>query len=420
MLAAAVIVLAAGYYVPETGVESRAKGGAFAAMTGEPLGMVFNPASLTGAKQELLVDVTSLWQWETFSRTDIPSDSTASTKATNKPPPQIVPNVIYTHPIGERFVVAVGLHAPAGPRYKFADKGPQRFSVGELYLIEASYGAALAYRPHKMIAVGLEVEGMVHGVEHRLYVTSQNVPPPSESETLDQPQELDVMDSFTPNVRLGVIITPIDGLDIGLSYRPPTEADCSGTVYSPETGGGFREKVHFKFAVASIFRAGVRWSKPSWDVEADFVIEDWSQHDVQTLTADDGNFPGTTGIVEVPREFTSSIGLRLGGSWAASEKLRVLGGWFYESSAVPDERVDAGSLDADKHGLNVGATLTVGRFDVTGAYTHVLLATRTITNSENRQQSPFAETDPNALSIISNGKYTSSYDMLGLSLSTRF
>ncbi len=419
--AAAVIVLAAGYYVPDTGTAARAKGGAYVAMTGDPLQMIFNPAGLVGSKQQMLVDVTSLWQWETFERTDIAADSTAGTRAKNSPEPQIVPNLIYAHPIGDKLVIAGGIHAPAGPRYKFADRGPQRYSVSEMYLVEASYGVAVAYRAHKMVAVGLELEGMVHGVQHRLYVT-QNAPPaaPTEAPANDVSQELDVWDYFTPMARIGVVVTPMEGLDIGLSYRPPAEAKCEGSLKSAATD----DKVTFEFGVASVARAGVRFSRPAWDVEADFVLEDWSNHDVQVLTAKDGVFllPQEGGVTKVYREFGTSTGVRVGGGWAATPAIRVLGGIFYETAAVPDKRLDAGSYDANKTGLNVGGQWTGGRFTVTGAYTHVLLDSRTITTSENRQQSPFDldGSDPASYSVISNGKYSGSYDMLGVSLATRF
>ena len=100
-----------------------------------------------------------------------------------------------------------------------------------------------------------------------------------------------------------------------------------------------------------------------------------------------------------------------------------MGGWFYETSAVPKEYLDVGSYDAPKVGLNVGAKYDFGtRFTAAANLSHVFMASQTVTNSKQRQQGAFSPplTSPSDFTVIGNGKYTGSYDIIGLSLLTKF
>lgn len=234
-LVAARAAHAAGYYVPDLGTVARARGGAYCVAAGDPTAMAYNPAGLIGTAgpdategvsgpegrrgRRMLVDLTGLWMHARFERTGIPEDSVAGSTATNRPPVQIVPALIYVHPVGERWSFAGGFHAPLGPRTRFAADGPQRFTNTELFNSELSYGVAAAYRPHPKVALGLTLEGVMAGVEQDSVATTNLEAPPKESPEYDSPQRLSVIDPFSPTAIVGMTVAPLEWLQLAVSYR---------------------------------------------------------------------------------------------------------------------------------------------------------------------------------------------------------
>ena len=114
--------------------------------------------------------------------------------------------------------------------------------------------------------------------------------------------------------------------------------------------------------------------------------------------------------------------MRLGGSYVASPKLKLLGGLYYESSAVPDKTLDAGTWDSSKEGIGLGASWEASStLTLSGNLMHTLMASRSITDSIQRQQNGYNPVpDPNALSVISNGDYSGSVDFLGVAALIHF
>lgn len=416
--------LAAGLYVPDSGTTARARGGAFCVAADDPLAIFYNPAGLADqhTRNQFLFDITDLQLNEKFQRTGIPPDgASAGTTATNAPPPQIVPNILYVHNFSDKFSLGGGIHAPAGGRYKFSATGPQRFTNSELYLVEAGIGISAAYRIHRVVSVGLTLETLMTSVDQR-FAVSKNTPPnpPTEDPLQESPGHVSAASNMTPTGILGVKVTPVEGIEFGLSYRPSVTLNMPGKLETsnPDTS----DKLHFHSKLASILRIGARYVKPTWDYELDFVYEDWSVHKEDKVTADDGNFIGGS-TQSVPRNWKAAYSIRGGSTFKLSEKLHGMAGWFYETSAVPKEYLDVGSYDAPKVGLNFGAKYDFGtRFTAAANLSHVFMASQTVTNSKQRQQGAFSPplTSPSDFTVIGNGKYTGDYNMIGLSLLTKF
>jgi long-chain fatty acid transport protein len=413
---------ASGLYVPDTGTTARARAGAFCVDADDPLAMYYNPAGLADQHQrnQFLFDVTVLYLQEKFQRNgaDIPADGAfAGQTATNSPPPQIVPDIIYTHSLSNQFTLGGGIHAPAGARWKFRGNGPQRFSNTELYLKEAGIGITAGYRPVKYVAIGLTVETLFTGVQQAFTIEqTDGTTPPSEAPAKDVGAKLDVQQTINPTGILGIKVTPMDNLEFGFAYRPSVQLNMPGTL---NASIGSPEKVHFHTKLASILRLGARYVTPKWDAELDFVQEDWGVHKEDKLTADDGNFFGTPSQ-SVTRNWQAGYSVRLGSTFTVNEKLHGMGGVYYETSAVPTKNMDVGSYDAPKVGINLGAKYDFGtRYTLAGNFSHTIMSTVKVSNSEQRQQSPFPAA-PSGLTVIGNGTYSGDYNMLGVSLLTKF
>lgn len=413
---------AAGYYVPDTGTTARARGGAFVAAANDPLAIVYNPGGLAEQRRpQLLLDVTVLRLNQTFERDGVPADATSGTTAKGNPPPQLVPAIVYTHPLGERWTAAIGFVAPAGPRTKFDENGPQRFTNSELYLEEATYGFALAAKVHPKVLLGMYGGALYQGVTQDFALTINGTPPPSEDPSNDIPARMEVKDPFTLSAGAGVKVYATEHLELGFSYRPEANIDAGGTLVTEDPAES-KEDVHFKYNVPAIWRGGIRYARKTWDVEFDVFWEGWGAHEEELLVADDGNFAGTDEVA-TPRKFRDAWSFRLGGSAKPLAAFTFHGGAYFETGAVPTRTMDVGTYDTNKLGLCVGASWDLSKkLGVTISATRTLMQTVEVEDSEAKQQSPFTEdvVPADARSIIGNGTYSGYYEMAGVALLARF
>ena len=413
---------AAGYYVPDTGTVARSRGGAVVARGGDPLAIVYNPGALSELRRpQLLLDMSVLRLNAKFERTGLADDAESGSVAENEPPPQLVPAFVYVHPIGDRFTGAIGLVAPAGPRMKFHKGGPQRFSNNEFYLEVATYGFALAVRAHPMLSVGLYGGALYAAVTHDFTGTFNGEAPPSESPENDLPGRLEVKDPFTLTAGAGVKVHLSPELEMGFSYRPEANLDAGGTLVTKEPYPS-KENVHFSFNLPAIWRGGIRYVQPAWDVEMDVFWEGWGSHKVETLEADDENFAGTSEEF-VDRDFRDAWSFRVGSSVQAAKGVLVHGGAYFETGAVPARTMDVSTYDPAKAGIAAGVSLDLTRSLVLSLnVTHTFLQTIDVKDSQARQKSPFPEdiVPRDALAVVGNGTYSGSYDMAGLSILAHF
>lgn len=406
---------AAGYYVPDSGTTARSRGGAFVASANDPMAIVYNPGALAEQRRpQLLVDMSVLRLNERFERSGMPA-------VEGDPPPQLVPALVYTHPFGDRWTGAVGLVAPAGPRYEFPKDGPQRFTNTELYLTEATYGFALAVKAHPKVSLGIYGGALLAGVEQDFVVSLNDAPPPSDDPSHDLPAHMKVEDPFTLTAGVGVKAMPTENIELGFSYRPEANIDAGGTLVTDEPQPT-REDVHFKFNLPAIWRGGIRWVEPKWDVEVDVIWEGWGSHHEEVLVADDGNFAGTSSV-STPRKFRDAWCVRVGGSVQATDVVQVHAGTYFETGAVPTRTMDVSTYDPAKVGLAAGASVDLTKKLILAVnITHTFMQTMNVKDSQVRQQSPFTEdiVPRDARAVIGNGRYSGSYDMAGLSLLARF
>ena len=179
--------------------------------------------------------------------------------------------------------------------------------------------------------------------------------------------------------------------------------------------------------IPAVARMGVSYARPGWHVALDVVVEDWSTFKDVVIDIDDDESLLVLGVaseVVIQKEFRQASSVRLGGAKSLGEDWKVMGGYFYETSAVPDETLGVDSIDADKHGVSAGVGYTMDAFGYTmgaltlsSAYSFVSLADRTITNSQVKQLAPFV---PEADYVVGNGTYSGQYHMLSVALLFRY
>lgn len=412
---------AAMTYVPDTGTVARSRGGAFTAAANDPMAVVYNPAGFADQNEmQVYVDVTALTLNTSFKRA---SEGTTSFKEVNNSgATKVSPNLLYSMPIWEGFVWHIGAHGAMGVNMKYPVGGPQRYTTTELVPQQLTYSTGVAYRINPMFSVGFTAGAMYITNQTSVVATINAAPPPSEDPGNDVFAELDVANPMIPIGILGLKVTPIPTVEIGLSYRPSVVADLEGTYKARYVVGGAEaadEKVTLIVPLPQIIRSGVRYVQPRWDAEIDFVIEDWSSRDKDVIDPKDGQIGAFTKI-EVEREGKPAYSVRLGGTFKQSETLHIHGGLYHETQGMPAERQSVNVFDAPKTGVAAGASFSFAdRFTVSGNLTYLMLASTDIDDSKVRQRSS-TTSDPAATKVVGNGKYSGAYMMGGLAFRTTF
>ncbi len=260
-----------------------------------------------------------------------------------------------------------------------------------------------------------------------------------EDRELDALLDVRVDDWFRPGIVLGLSWEPTPGLEIGLSYQSPMDAEAEGTLQvqipshylfiDMEQHG---ESVTVATGIPDMARAALRYAAGSrWDLELAAVWERWSRHeDIVAIPNEDIYFSGVPALGEfrmqtmrLVEDYQDTLSLRLGGAFAVLPgRLRLRAGTFVENGAAPDSSVTPGTYDADKLGLTCGLGLQLGNWDLDLAYGHVFLRSRRVTASRRRQVNPlYGEEDAaQGPTIVGNGEYAAALDVVALGLGWRF
>jgi len=445
---------AGAFYLPERGARALALGGAFIAGADDLNAQWLNPAALTrlSAGLSLYVDLGLIFSDQAFRRMDdlevmrkdpAYADGFPTVHDASAPFPD--PSLAVASNLGlEDFVFAFGVYGPYAGANKWPADGPQRYSLIDLQAVELFAQLSAAWRPSKYLAVGIGLQWVVTTIKQRLAISAYpGVFGWPEQRALDTLAEVDVIDAFSPSGDLGLLVTPLDGFDLGFSAQLPVKAEASGTLevqkpshyyFSPSEIQGDQIKVGLDFPL--ILRLGLRlYEDELWSVELASVYEMWSA--LAKIPVAPGGagiaFVGVPGIgrytvkpFDIKQDYQDVVSLRLGGWWApGAGDYTLRGGVFYESGAPPDRTLTVLDIDGDKLGLALGLTVRLGelQLDVTAAWIDTF--ERTVTNSSKTQVNPiyaaspepYADSEP---SYVGNGRYSAKNFILATTFSAGF
>lgn len=445
---------AGAFYIPERGARALALGGAFIAGADDLNAQWLNPAALVRLDHELslYLDLGIIFSDQSFRRQDDPEVMRKDPiyaggfpTVEDEGPPFPDPSLAIASNFGlEDFVFALGAYGPYAGTNQWPEDGPQRYSLVNLSALEFFIQLSVAWRPSKYLSVGAGFQWVITSIKQRLVISAYpGVFGWPEQRDLDTLAEVDVHDTFSPSGNLGVLVTPITGLDIGLSVQLPVSAELSGLLrvnksshyYFSDTdieGDQINVSLDFPF----IFRLGVRYHDAElWSVELAAVLEMWSA--LETIDVSPGgdgiafvNVPGIGRYNVKPFSIESNymdvLSLRLGGWWSPGGGMfTARAGFFYENGAAPSRTLTVLDIDGDKIGIALGGTVRLGKFqiDLTAAYIDTFQ--RAVPNSDKVQvnpiydadQKPFGDTEP---SYVGNGTYSATNFILATTFSAGF
>lgn len=458
---------AAGFYLTDIGTRGMARAGAFVAAPDSLLAIHYNPAGLALLHGPLAEASLTLVNMDvTFERScpcTAPSNANAATfdellESEFKP---TVTNSVLAIPflgVGYGFpfldlTIAAALWGPNSgrhnfgalpradsPRFEEASLGQAgRYSGLHMKNVEANFGVGAAFAPIEGLRLGATVMGFRVSndqtvnlwVNHELLFDSQN--PRPEDPALDAPVIFRFTEPLLLNWQVGASYEVLPGLSIGSSFRGKRSVRADGTIdiqLPRKVSEGDTplvtvegNEVEAELNTAPLWRTGVEYAVPGvFRTEAAVVFEGWSTHSHVVLRPKDivfrilGNAQPLPRIA-VPREWRDTWSLRLGGELSTLEPLLgVIGGYFYEPSAIPPDRLDAARIDLDKHGVSLGVRTTFYGFTLEVSGMFIALRSIEVTDSKQQITAPLEGTD-DFRTAVGNGRYGGHYFIGSASLS---
>ena len=392
-------------------------------------------------------------------------NSTIKNEAGIQPIPRLFAT-FNTDSIGlDGFAVGAYVFAPSAGDYKFSENGPARYSLIDRDLLEVYYGLTLAYRFGDWIAVGGSLQAVTSGLDQSLRLTADTVG--SEDEDYDVQVRIQGTQHLIPSGNIGLWSNPLkaiagDGvgdLEIGASVQLPRSVQATGPMTLTKFGRRLREDfletdpplatinaqdatATAEFVLPPFYRVGAKYTQDNvfgddaktfgFNIEADFVYEQWSTYDHVFLTtqgltfATIGNEPTALPPIVQPKDWQDAWSLRAGTSLAFFDKLfEVHGGGFYETSGIPNETYSVEVVCGDKVGLGTGVSASWQGLRLDVAYSHVfvfdrVVGTESIVTAGNVKVPPPIAAEGELRTRVAMGSYRASYDMLNVGLTVAF
>ncbi len=244
----------------------------------------------------------------------------------------------------------------------------------------------------------------------------------------------------TLSIGVGAMWDPMEEMTVGVSYQSSPgfgTHGLSGTVTN-KFGSGAASPVDIVLeqTLPDIARVGVAYRLPRAELRLAGDYQRWSVFDNQCLIQDQpdarceltetgavNEAAGGSGVVvNLPRNFRDTFGVRLGGSYWVTPPAEVFLSGAYDSNAVPDETLDPTVIDMNKFVANTGMryTLPSQRLAVMASLTQVFYANRTTDpRPRDADGAPIAPSAPSR-NPDSAGSYSQSVSIATIGVEGRF
>jgi long-chain fatty acid transport protein len=475
---------AGGIEVPDLGTVAAGRGAAFVARADDPSAFYYNPAGLTKARRGQVMLNANFWHSSvTFTRSGSDSDycfevdeatgacvhqahdpardysqtSTAngpgairdyqsvSQQAALGPAPLLVGS--WTG-IGRArtLALALGVVPPSsfgGPR--FPSDGAQRYMLQYAKALVVYPGVSVAWAPTRWFSFGatfLAGMSIIHVGQAVRPAIQRGDPLRNEDQGGDARFEIAAKDLFMPAGILGVLVRPVEFLELGLSARTPVNLRARGElsyaapdVDVPDSKLVGSREVTLSQTFPWIVCSGVRYVHCWFDVEVDVVYERWRRlrsFDVDVADGariDQDGDPNTMGDqvqvpdAKIPKNFRDTWSVRLGGDVALWPRhLTGRAGAWYQTSAFP-KNYDTFNVDfpfGEQVGVGGGLTWhVIPQLDLMVVYSHVFQRDVQVRQGIVQQQAPPFQGRAIG-NTVNNGDYHVSLDLFGLGALGRF
>jgi len=341
---------AGGLSVTEQGAAAAGKANAFAGEANDPSAIFYNPAGITQLPGTQLMIGTSIVKLDSTFRSSMPS-ATAPVESQLQDQFPIVPHFFITHRFkqwDERLSIGLGVYTPFGIVVDWPDNWQGRFDTIDARLRVTVYNPTVAYQvtPEFSAGAGIRIADAAAEFEQKT--------PPVGAESVVRVHDL-TAHPIGWNVGLLYHLKEIS-TSVGLQFRSELQAKFTGEAdfTQPLAGAvgpnaGFHTSI--KFPPQLILGVSTK-AIPRWTINADIEWEGW-----RTVGSIPKSFDGAASALNSRglRLWKNSYVFRLGGEYAATDRLALRGGFFYDQTPIPDNTFDPTIPNADLYALTIGA-----------------------------------------------------------------
>lgn len=430
----------AGITFGENGTKALSLGGAFAGQADDLSAIQHNPAGL--AQQRgfgFLLNLNVLNQDVTFLRSQNNVEAAKNTGGLFLLP---TAGLSYGLTLLERnLTLAVGVYGPPAvgryqyntPNYNKVDPGdgrppqyeqnprkyaPQRYALVGSDTIILFPGISAAYQVHRTVSVGLSLQYVYANLHFAQSITTSDaIGVISENPDLDAQVAVDMTGKPMLTGILGVLVTPNDMMGFGLSVRPPTKVNASGTMkitlgeLASSTAKVEGDKADLELTLPLEMKLGSHFAllDRKLGVNVDLVYEGWQSFSELVITPKDitqtvGNGePKPLGQIRIQKRFHHTLGARAGLSYALPYGLEARVGALFEQGAADPAYFNLDFPHLQRVIGTVGLGYTIGPATIDAAFAYTPGQTLTVTDSQVRQVTSDAAVQG---LVVGNGDYT--------------
>ncbi len=344
-----------GYRNPPPGVEALAASGIDTAGADGAAAITRNPANL-GADREAVAGLVFARQGADFTGPDGRQGSLKDTV-------HLLPHLYYAAPVAPGWSAGLALHAPYGQSVEWEEPNPFRYVAPDFAELRVTaLSPALAWRPTETVAVGVTLDVLAGDLKIRQAFPWSSVlggPAPDGQVRIDA-------DGDAVGGSAGLTWNPAPGHRVSAVWRKGVDLGLDGAVTAtrpvplplpPAVGArsDFATRFHFPDQVSGGWRIPL-----SGTLGLELGVEwlGWSSNDRLPLDggANQALFPAPA--LENKWKDTVNPGASL--DWQCGERWRLLAGYAYHHTPVPDATYSPTLTDSDRHLLSAGAEWRAG------------------------------------------------------------
>lgn len=467
---------AGGFEVPDLGTVGIGRGGAFTARADNLSAFHYNPAGLAKLPgPHVLISGNVVRLSNRFTRrgsgnpVQLPGNedgvevldpaldvNTGDPFATVENGAQFGPSPLFVVSWGDVGVEGLSLQFGVAPpvgfgSHEWPDAGGQRYTITQGDFLFFSLGAGASYRFNQYLSVGANFLAGRFSADFDVH-TRSGATGAMQNENIDgdSVSTVSVADKFVPSAQLGVMSQPLPWLELGASVRLPYQTRATGTLaYSPsqvtpDAVLASEALVELGQTFPTVLRVGARYFHPRFDIELDYVFENYGSVDQIDLkfsnpagdfTPDQfdnpdllyldtfGNGTVYAPIIATPPplQFRDVHQLRLGSDIEVLPgHLTVRSGAFVSTSAYPEGHTTYSIRFPFTAQLGVGGGLTwhiIRQLDLSAGVLHIFQRDVIVERGIAQANAFRFPGDPNVYgNVVNNGKYETGLDIFGLSL----
>ncbi|MAQ71741.1 MAG: outer membrane transport family protein [Alphaproteobacteria bacterium] len=340
---------AAGFYIQEQSVS--ALGAAFSGSTtsiDDASTIYFNPAGMTrldGPQGNLGVNLLIPEGELTDTGTTTPIGTAVGDDGGNPYDPTPVPNAYIAYPwMNGKLWTGLGVSAPFGLANEYDDGYFGRYDSTETELLTVDVAPTVAFQamPWLSLGGGVNIQYADAELKNAAFAGTEG------EATLKG-------DDISVGYNLGVLVTPMQGTDIGFSYRSAISHELDGDIMAEGTGLlDFDTTGSADLDLPDIWTLGVAQDvNDKWRIMGQVTRFGWSNFQEIAPVRDDG-----VAVDPVVQNYQNTWAFAIGAEYEYSPEWTFRAGYQFDETPTTDEFRTTRTPDGDRNWFTAGTTYT--------------------------------------------------------------